>query len=373
MYPLLPLAIAARDAGHDVVFATGADFLPTARKAGLEAVAAGIGIRDAFTAAMAGRVEQGWQLPESEVAPIRANVFGAELPSRFVADLGEVFERTRPDLVVYEAMNPGGAFAAQLAGIPAVCHGFGRVATSETTAGMTDRLADYAREIGVDGADFPGFGNPFLDICPESAQVPKFLETPNRRLLRPVGWNEPGDLPAGIADRDSGRPLIYLTLGTVMGDAPVLRTAVAGLSALDADILVATGPTVSIEALGEVPSNVRLTAWVPQAELLGHLDLIVHHGGSGSTLGSFGAGLPQLLLPQGADQFTNAEAVRELGVGDRLLGDEVTAEAVTAQARRLLTDSGVQAATARMAAEVAAMPSPAEVAETLPTLAGLTA
>ncbi len=88
-------------------------------------------------------------------------------------------------------------------------------------------------------------------------------------------------------------------------------------------------------------------------------------------LGAFGAGLPQLLLPRGADQFTNSDAVLELGVGDRLLGQEATAGAVTEQARRLLTDPFVKAATERLAAEVASMPSPAEVAAQLPGLAGL--
>jgi len=105
--------------------------------------------------------------------------------------------------------------------------------------------------------------------------------------------------------------------------------------------------------------------------LLPRLDLVLHHGGSGTMLGAFGAGLPQLLLPRGADQFTNSDAVLELGVGDRLLGQEATAGAVTEQARRLLTDPFVKAATERLAAEVASMPSPAEVAAQLPGLAGL--
>lgn len=373
MYPLLPLAIAARDAGHHVIFATGDDLLSTARKAGLEAAPAGIGLHAAFGAAFAGEERQRGEIPQEELIPVIAKVFGDIMPRQFVADLVPLFERERPDVVIYEAANPGGAMAAKLAGIPAVSHGFGRVSPSDLGTAIYQRyqrVFAYAAELGVTSTDRPSFGDPFIDICPESAQSPEFKRTANRTPLRPVGWNEPGDLPAGVADPDRGRPLIYLTLGTAMGSVAVLREAIAGLAALDADVLVAAGPSVNVAELGDVPANVRLEAWVPQADLLPHLDLVVHHGGSGTTLGAFGAGLPQLLLPQGADQFTNAEVVLELGVGHRLLGAEVTSDAVTEQARRLLTDASVKAAAERLAAEVAAMPSPAEVAAQLPSLVG---
>ena len=118
-----------------------------------------------------------------------------------------------------------------------------------------------------------------------------------------------------------------------------------------------------------MPDNVVVLPWVPQADLLPHVDLVVHHGGSGTTMGTFGAGVPQLVLPQGADQFNNAEMVTEAGLGDQLLGDDVTAEAIAAKARHLLTDEAVLGAARAIAAEVAAMPSPHDVARTLPDYA----
>lgn len=372
-FPLVPLAVAARDAGHDVVFATSEDFLPQLRKAGLETAAAGLGIRDAFGRAFAESGPPGPRRPPGEVppevlTPIVAKVFGEVMPERFGADLPPVFARFRPDLVVSESGNWGGVFAALQAGLPAVSHGFGRVSTGDP---MVTRIREAIREHGASlgiSVDEDLDAGSYLDICPESVQDPDFLaRTPRRVPLRPVGWSEPGELPPGVLDRS--RPLVYLTLGTAMGHAGVFGAAITGLSGLDVDVLVATGPTVDPATLGEVPPNVRLEAWVPQAALLPHVDLVVHHGGSGTTLGAFGAGLPQLLLPQGADQFSNADAVRAAGVGDRLLGTEVTAEAVATQARHLLTDPAVRDAARALAAEVAAMPSPAEVAAQLPTLA----
>ncbi|WP_370970600.1 glycosyltransferase [Amycolatopsis sp. cg9] len=370
-FPLVPLAVAARDAGHDVVFATSEDFLPQLTKAGLETAAAGLAIADAFGQAFAESGPPGPRRPPGEIppevlGPIVAKVFGEVMPERFVADLLPLFEHVRPDLVVSEAGNSGGAFAALKAGIPVVAHGFGRVSSEDPmVTRIRDAIRAHAATLGIEVGEDLAFAGPFIDICPESVQEPGFLARATRVPLRPVGWSEPGDLPAGVLDKR--RPLVYLTLGTAMGHAGVLGAAIAGLSGLDVDVLVATGPTVDPAVLGEVPENVRLEAWVPQSELLPHVDLVVHHGGSGTTLGAFGAGLPQLLLPQGADQFSNADAVVAAGVGARLLAAEVTADAVASQARRLLTDTAVADATRALAAEVAAMPSPTDVAAHLPT------
>ncbi|WP_410607658.1 glycosyltransferase [Amycolatopsis sp. lyj-109] len=369
-FPLVPLAVAARDAGHDVVFATSEDFLPQLTKAGLETAAAGLAIKDAFGQAFGEGGPPGppGDIPRELLFPVVAKVFGELMPKRFVADLLPLFEHVRPDLVVSEAGNSGGAFAALKAGIPVVAHGFGRVSTGDPmTTQIRDAIRAHGASLGIEVGEDLAFGGPFVDICPESVQDTDFLARTLRVPLRPVGWSEPGELPPGVLDKR--RPLVYLTLGTAMGHAGVLTEAIAGLSGLDVDVLVATGPSLPEDALGEVPANVRLEAWVPQAALLPHVDLVVHHGGSGTTLGAFGAALPQLLLPQGADQFTNADAVVTAGVGDRLLGRGITAEAVAEKARHLLADTSVRDAARTLAAEVAAMPSPADVAAQLPAFA----
>jgi hypothetical protein len=40
--------------------------------------------------------------------------------------------------------------------------------------------------------------------------------------------------------------------------------------------------------------------------------VVVHHGGSGATLGALTVGAPQVILPQGADHFANADAARAI-------------------------------------------------------------
>ena len=65
----------------------------------------------------------------------------------------------------------------------------------------------------------------------------------------------------------------------------------------------------STASLGDVPPSVHLERFVDQAAVLRSVDLVVHHGGSGTMLGAAAHGRPQLVLPLGADQFYNGEQI----------------------------------------------------------------
>ncbi|MCX2732131.1 glycosyltransferase [Saccharopolyspora sp. NFXS83] len=369
VFPLVPLARAARAHGHEVLFATGAQFERTLSGLGLRTEAVGVPIGAGFAAASgdsATRPEPG----SDEWLSLVVRVFGAELPRSYTADLLPVLERFTPDLVVHEAGNHGAALAARHAGIPGVCHGFGRQSPAHFP-GFDAALRGVADEFGIalPAGDLRTVGNPYLDIFPASLQDAEFLAAVDRTPLRPVPFAGGGELPPQAVGPRT-RPLVYLTLGTGFGDAELLRASIGGLATLDVDVVVATGPSVAADALGGLPANVSVHEWVPQAELLEHVDLVVHHGGSGTTLAALGAGLPQLVLPQGADQFANAETISSAGAGTRLLGAEVTAEAVHDAARTLLADEKPREVAERVAAEIAAMPSPEEIAARLTDFTG---
>jgi UDP:flavonoid glycosyltransferase YjiC (YdhE family) len=255
--------------------------------------------------------------------------------------------------------------------VPNVIHPFGRGGATSAEDPFQARLLALAEEIGVElAADQPGLGlgSDYLDIFPPSLQDKDFIaERPDRTLLRPVPFGLPGELPASVTGGD-GRPLVYLTLGTGFAVPDVLRAAITGLSSLDARVLVAAGPAVNVADFGPLPENVETHVWVPQAQLLPHADLVVHHGGSGSTLGALASGVPQLLLPQGADHFVNAAAVTESGAGRTIVPPALSAESVAVEAKLLLAEDEHHKAAAAVAEEIAAMPSPAEVAARLPEL-----
>lgn len=384
-YPVLPLAIAAREAGHEVSYAIADRFHPLVRRLGFTPVSAGTDPQAAAAELFRGQARAREELTWQETLAFGLRVLTEAVPRRVIDDLLPALQKEPADLVVYDLGNPGAALVAHHLGIPAVAHSFGRANLADDVfqASAEENLGRVAAAAGLalPSAPFPGFGDRYLDIYPPSLQDPAFLDEPGRVPLRPVAFAEPGDLP-GVVRASRHRPLVYLTLGTTAGTLPALRSAIDGLSALDADVLVAAGPAVQVAELGELPPGVRAESWLPQADVLPHADLVVHHAGSGTALGAAAAGVPQLFLPTVADQFANADAFSAAGVGAQLLPEGVTragdrrrnavvrADSIADSARRLLADTQVREAARRLAAEIAALPGPAEIAARLPGFTG---
>jgi UDP:flavonoid glycosyltransferase YjiC (YdhE family) len=358
VYPLVPLALAARDAGHDVVFATGESFVPRLRRAGFAVHPAGIAVSEAEAEA---RRRLG---PDADPFAVILTTFAEVLPGHTLDDLAPLLDKVRPDLVVYEQSDAGAAGAAVRAGIPAVSHVIGR----SMPAAMLDAAAKRLAWLwdGHRPAD-PMLGDTCLDIWPPALADPGTAAVPHRIPIRPTPWHEPAPRPPVLGRAGRDRPLVYLTLGTVAYRAvEVLRAAVAGLAALPVDVLVAVGPG-DPAALGPVPERVHVARFVPQTEVLAAADLVVHHGGTGTLLGALAAGLPQLLLPQGADQFANADLLAGQGAGRALIGGDSTPDAISAAVDALLTDPSHRHAARAVAAEIAAMPTPGQVVAELAT------
>jgi UDP:flavonoid glycosyltransferase YjiC (YdhE family) len=76
------------------------------------------------------------------------------------------------------------------------------------------------------------------------------------------------------------------------------------------------------------------------------------------SLGALAHGLPQLLLPQGGDQFANARACERAGVALVLSAEQLSPTSVGDAVRRLLTENSFTLAAKAVQTEIAAMPSP---------------
>ncbi len=127
------------------------------------------------------------------------------------------------------------------------------------------------------------------------------------------------------------------------------------------DAVATIGPHVDPDALGAIPSNVRVERFVPQGWLLPRVTGVISHGGAGTVLGAAAHGRPQLVVPLFADQWENGLAVVDAGCG-AVLGPDHRGDADVATAvRELLDDPGRRAAAASVAVEVAAMPTAAEL------------
>ncbi len=365
VYPLMPLATAARDAGHDVHFATGGRFVPRLEALGFTTYDVGLELTEAVDRigplVPAGTMPKGDDgRPNYEVGGILfIDVLARHNAPRTAALLPEL----RPDLVVYEHMELGAPVAAHAVGIPTVCHALSpRLPDDVIKIVAHDRLERLWADYGGGPGTLDVFtGDVYVDIVPEVLQQPSFLSDPARMTMRPVPFAEPdATVPAWVGHHT--RPLVYLTLGTVVATDEVLMPAVEGLATLDAEILVALGSAAGA-ARPELPANVHVEAFVNQAALMPHVDLAVHHGGTGTVLGALTHGTPQLLLPKGADQFFNADAMAAAGLADVIEPSDVTADAVATLAKVAMAER--RPAVDAVRAELAAMPAPATVLDRL--------
>jgi UDP:flavonoid glycosyltransferase YjiC (YdhE family) len=366
VFPMLPLMHAAREAGHEVVMATGAEMIPDVARRGFTTWTVG----PDFAAAAAALARANAVPPaslEEELGRAAVHLF-ADPSARRARDLIPRATAWGPDIVISEITELAGREAACATGALPVTHGFGThvPATRALAAVMFDRLGStlgtpnrlHAFETGI-----------YVDPCPPGLQSAE-LGGMDAWPVRPgVGQVGPDDrLPREFLGLPE-RPLVYVTLGTVFNDPELVRSVLDAVQDLPISIAVTTGPGTDPSVLGPRPANVAAAAFVPQALVLPRASAVVSHTGSGTMLGALAAGLPQVCLPRGADQFGNADRVRSIGAGVRLLPREVTPESLRAAVTAVLDDPAYARAAGALQAEIAAMPSAADVLDGLVDLA----
>jgi Glycosyl transferases, related to UDP-glucuronosyltransferase len=70
--------------------------------------------------------------------------------------------------------------------------------------------------------------------------------------------------------------------------------------------------------LDEWPENFIVQGYVPQSELLKHIDVVIGHGGLNTTCDTFMNGIPMLIIPMAFDQSHTAQLIQNYGCGIRI-------------------------------------------------------
>ena len=167
LFPMLPLALACRDAGHDVVVATGAPFLdrlPVRTVPGLPA-----------------EVDLAWaeqevrrRHPDLHGFEATLAMFGDVTAGATIATMLEVLDAERADLLVTEPLHLGAAVAGDLLDVPTLDFAIGLVPFMAST--LHPITVGYQRERwlerGLTPPDTKLLGQALLDPCPPSLQQP---------------------------------------------------------------------------------------------------------------------------------------------------------------------------------------------------------
>ena len=125
-------------------------------------------------------------------------------------------------------------------------------------------------------------------------------------------------------DKEKLRPLVYISLGTVINDRPDFYSrCIEALKDQDADILISCGNVIDIEALGVLPDNVKVYPYVDQPGILSKADVFITHCGMNSVSESLYMATPLVLYPQTSEQRAVARRTIEIGAGLMLTDDSV--------------------------------------------------
>ncbi|MFF3532425.1 macrolide family glycosyltransferase [Streptomyces sp. NPDC002466] len=175
-------------------------------------------------------------------------------------------------------------------------------------------MQPYADRVDTDTVTFVG-------LCPGPRED-------ERDWTRPAGAEKV--LLISLGSAYTRRPEFYRRCLAAYGDLPGWH------------VVLQIGKYTDPEELGDIPFNVEVHSWVPQPAILERADAFVTHAGMGSSGEGLMAGVPMIAVPQGAEQFLNADRLVELGVARRIDTEEATPEALRTALNDLVTDPEVR-------------------------------
>lgn len=281
-----------------------------------------------------------------------------------------------PDYVMYDGMCPWGYFVARVLDVPAVTS-LSLMPVSTPPAGdmlallpmllsglLTNpslglkanrQLRELNALYGVRPMGLLGITNAYGDLC-ISYTTREFIagKIPDEDKMRFVGRVPDETVDDSFSfERVRGRPLIYVSLGTVNNDdAGVFKSCIEAFGGGDYFVMMSTGGGVATGALGLLPENVVVYDWVPQGAVLQRAALFVTHAGMNSAHDGLNFGVPMLLLPQQGDQIFVSRRVAQLGAGIVLNKKQVSVTALRESAAKLLADATYKTAAARIGATI---------------------
>ncbi|MEV7323862.1 glycosyltransferase [Streptomyces sp. NPDC093970] len=363
LLPMLPLARALRERGHTVAFVTAGHLESSVEPHGFALISAGPTTETAV-AEVIRRLGTDWLRNGS---PDGAAEFFAG--ARIDLGAGEALAGARawaPDLIVSEHCDFVGPLVAAALKVPSAVMAIDPTLEPELLVALAATAHARYLEHGLEAPAHAPSGQWLLDLCPPSLQRGGELPRLNRMALRPEPHRAPAGSPPAPRAALSGRPRVLVSFSTAMNAPDRLVPVLRSLSSLDVDLVATASGGVPIDSTGLDPDRVELVTFLPAAELLEGVSVVVHHGGSGTTFGAAARGIPAAVVPGMPGQQRQAARIEAAGAGLALpMGDETTPEAVTVAVERLLAESTFTAAAHRLRDEIAAMPSAGEVADQL--------
>jgi UDP:flavonoid glycosyltransferase YjiC (YdhE family) len=361
LHALAPLALAAKQSGHEVCLATAPDLVPWGITCGLPSRPVGPLVRTLLAQSSA-PTESG------RSARLLTDVW----PAAVLRDLTRLAEEWRPDVIVHEEGEYAAVLVAAILGRPCVTQSWATPAASPFERAETlSRLKPLWERHGPAGATARTTGELYLDACPPPFQLGGLRGLDRVVTVRAVPFDGPAQPPPNwLFHLD--RPAAYVTLGAdpTYSTPARLRLLAEAVSTVTGSVVLTTGPHAAAE-LGDLPANVTALPYLPQSQVLPHVSVVVSQGGAGGLLGSLSQALPHLVVPgRSQSQQDVASVTAGIGTGLRLREEQLEPDQIVAAVRELLSEVSFELAASKIRTQLEQLPGPGEALDLVTALAG---
>lgn len=360
IFGIVPLAQAARNAGHEVFMAAPENVMPTITGAGIPGVPVSSKVmHDALVDRRGIRVPIPEDLHERYI--FNGRTFGRYAASCLDGLLALV-DRWRPDVVVGGALAFAAPLVAAYAGVPYVKQAIDMGEPRTIDLAAAAELGPELERLGL--YDMPR-ADLFIDICPPSLRPADALPA---QLMRYVPYATPKPVEPWMYTRGD-RPRLLVSAGsrvTPDSDFDILSGLVEKVGKLDAELLIAAPESVA-EKLRPLPDHVR-AGWIPLHLVAPTCDLVVHHAGGNTTMGYVSYGVPQVLVPYLPYCVDYSRRLSAYGAARMIDPAEDSAENVLRTCAEMLATPSYRERARALADEVAGLPRPAEAVQAIERL-----
>lgn len=358
LYPIVDVALAAQDAGHRVVVQTLAGEGPHLEAAGLEHRAISPTVES---------IELEDYRAKGTPAQVSAalHAWATRAPYE-IADIRSALDDLQPDVVVVDANSWGASAMVESTGRPwatfmpyclpvpsvdAPAFGPGFPPPRNAADRLRDRLVQtvLARlaspslatinavrdDLGIERhktlAELYLRSDALLYRTAEPFEYPRRDWPEQVHLLGPGLWSPPAEVPAWLDELP--RPRVLVSVSTeLQEDGAIIDATLHALADEPGSIVVTTS---ALDPGRFVPAHerTRITRFVSHAAVIDAVDVVVTHGGMGTTQRSLAAGVPLVVVPWGRDQKESGRRVQHSGAGVLLARRSLTPQRMRAAIR----------------------------------------
>jgi MGT family glycosyltransferase len=385
--PLSAVGSALRDAGREVVVATGAGLrgrvladgfghvelrLGAGSNARTETEAGDHATRDFLAVTYEGMVATLEHQARRRLHDLLWD------PEHVTGRLGDIVDDLRPELVLSDQLAFGASLALRALGVPYTAflpgppcqlpppgqvfgyparrpEGFAEEHELARLRALCDRASRvFTRRFNATLLELAPDAQPlesaFAATAPRGTLVnyPAGLAgsrvAPGATLVGPCVRDESGD--PGLDALERRRPRAYVALGSFLSArSDVLRTIADALRCADLGAVVASGVTPPAD-LGPLPEGSIVRPYLPQVAALRACDVAICHGGNNTAMEALTAEVPVVALPFSTDQFAVAADLVDAGLGAALDPNRASAHDLAAAVRLALSPATTRRAAA---------------------------